>query len=92
MYWIGAMLRAVIRINPHDDEAHFHLGNALTGQGKLEEAITEFRAAIRINPDDAEAHCNLGLTLRAQGKLAEASVAFRGPRPRPARLRPRPAD
>jgi Flp pilus assembly protein TadD len=58
-------------------EAHNNLGNVLTAQGKLDEAIAEFRAAIRVKPDDDEAHCSLGVALAKQGKLDEAIAEFR---------------
>jgi serine/threonine-protein kinase len=56
--------------------AHNNLGNALRGQGKLTEAITEFRAAIQLKPDDPVAHYNLGTSLHRQGKTAEAIAAY----------------
>ena len=37
-------------------------------QGKLDEAIAEFREAIRLQPDDAEAHINLGILLCDEGR------------------------
>ena len=39
-------------------------------QGKLDEAVAEYREAIRLKPDDAEAHCNLGSILQSQGDYA----------------------
>jgi tetratricopeptide (TPR) repeat protein len=67
----------VIRLKPDYAWAHNNLGNALGEQGKLAEAIAEFREGIRIKPDDAAAHYNLGRALREQGKLAEAIAEFR---------------
>ena len=58
-------------------EGHFNLGNALMGQGKLDEAIAAYRRAIGIKPDFADAHSNLGNALAGQGKLDEAIVAYR---------------
>ena len=59
-------------------------------QGKLEEAIAEYRAAIRLKPDFAEAHCNLGNALTDQGKLDEAVAEYRAAPIRPeARRKPR---
>jgi tetratricopeptide (TPR) repeat protein len=57
--------------------AHYNLGNALRDQGKLPEAIAEFREAMRLKPDYAGAHNNLGNALRDQGKLPEAVAAYR---------------
>src|SRR5580658_3340382 len=66
-----------IRLQPDLVVAHYNLGNALSDQGKLEEAVAEFRKAIRLQPDAAAAHYNLGTTLKAQGKLEEAVAEFR---------------
>ncbi len=63
--------------SPTSPSTHYNLGIALKRQGKLEEAIAEFRAAIRINPDDAEAHFHLGNALNGQGKLEEAIAEYR---------------
>ena len=46
-------------------------------QGKLDEAIAEYRAAIELNPKYAYAHTNLGNALYRQGKLDEAIACFR---------------
>ena len=54
-----------------------NLGNALAGQGKLDEAIAEYREAIRLKPDYALAHNNLGLILGLQGKLDESIAEHR---------------
>src|SRR5262245_61463783 len=58
-------------------EAHFNLGNALMGQGGLDEAIAAFRQAIVIKPDHAAAYTTLGIALAGQGKLDEAIAAHR---------------
>ena len=52
--------------------AHYNLGHALAGQGKLTDAIEHYESALQLNPDYAEPHNNLGLALAGQGKLAEA--------------------
>ena len=54
-----------------------NLGYVLREQGKLDEAIAEYRTAIRLQPDDADAHTNLGIALRKQGKLDEAIAEYR---------------
>src|SRR5262249_5949522 len=46
-------------------------------QGKLDEAIVEYREAIRLDPGYAEAHCNLGSVLQRQGRLREALREYR---------------
>ena len=58
------------------------MGYALLSQGKLDEAIAEYRQAIRLKPDDAEAHNNLGTILcdrkhDYEGAIAEFREAIR---------------
>jgi len=57
--------------------AHVNLGAALHHQGKVEEAIAEYRESLRLNPDSPVAHQNLGEALRLQGKLEDAIAEFR---------------
>ena len=42
-------------------KAHYSLGLTYMQQGRIDEAIREYRTALRINPDYAKAHCDLGL-------------------------------
>ncbi len=70
-------LFTAVAIRPHSAPAHCRLGVVLQAEGKLEEAIAEYRAAIRLKPDLAVAHLNLGSGLKAQGKLAEAIAEYR---------------
>jgi Flp pilus assembly protein TadD len=60
-----------------DSGAHFDRAVALQQQGKLAEAIEEYRAAIRIIPGSAEAHYNLGVALFEKGDSASAAAEFR---------------
>ena len=46
-------------------------------EGKLEEAVAEYREAIRLKPGDARAHGNLGVALSEQGKRDEALAEHR---------------
>ena len=47
------------------------------GEGKVDDAIAEYRAALRLDPDSPEAHLNLGIALVVKGKLDEAIAEFR---------------
>ncbi len=58
-------------------DIHFKRGDILVDQGKMDEAVAEFREAIRINPVLAEAHTYLGTILGHQKKLDEAAAEFR---------------
>ena len=66
-----------VRLKPDAARAHNNLGIALSDQGKLDEAIAEYREALRLKPDYAEAHNNLGIALSDQGKLDEAIAEYR---------------
>ncbi len=56
--------------------AHFNHAVELQQQGKLDEAVNEYRAAIQLKPDYAEAHANLGVALARLGKDEEAIAAY----------------
>jgi protein O-GlcNAc transferase len=57
-----------MRIKSNYAEAHSNLGNALTAQGKLDEAVAAYRQAIRIKPDYAKAFSNMLLCLNYDDK------------------------
>ena len=52
------------------------MGNTLTDQGQLDEAIGSCQQAVRIKPNYSEAYNNLGNALLAQGKLDEAVSSY----------------
>ena len=46
-------LRAAVRADPNDAEAHHKLGKAVASRGESEEAIAHYRQALKIKPDFA---------------------------------------
>jgi Flp pilus assembly protein TadD len=50
---------------------------ALSGQGRLEEALLEYRAAARLAPDDPQPLNNIGVDLTTLGRAAEAEAQLR---------------
>ena len=58
-------------------DARSDLALALRHQGKLDDAIIEFRDAIEIDPKDVDAPNNLGVAPRDQGKLDDAVAESR---------------
>lgn len=54
----------------------FQRGNLLLAQGKLDEAVTEYRRALALHPDFAEAHNNLGIALSRLGDPASAAFHY----------------
>ena len=61
---------------PQFSEMYNNLGNALLGQGNLEESIQAYHQAIRIQPNYADAYYNLGVALKEQGGLEESIEAY----------------
>ena len=61
---------------PQFSEMYNNLGNALLGQGNLEESIQAYQQAIHLQPQFSEAYYNLGNALRKQGKLEESIKAY----------------
>src|SRR5438132_1730820 len=59
-----------------DAEAHYNLGNVLRVQGRVDEAIAEYREALRFDSNHAEAHHNLGAAFQDRGKLDEAAAEY----------------
>ena len=73
-YWKSdytLFLRAV-SVTAHNKLAHNNLGVQLEEQGKLDEAIVQYRKALEVDPDYADARLGLGNALLAQGKVTEA--------------------
>ncbi len=68
--------RLFLAERPDVPEARYHLGLALKGQLKSEEAIAEFRQAIALRPDFPEPWNSLGDTLREMNRLDEALQAM----------------
>ncbi len=53
------------------------LGLSLAAQGKIDEAVREFKAALRLNPSFSAARVDLAVTLANQGKIPEAMAEYR---------------
>jgi tetratricopeptide (TPR) repeat protein len=73
-YWkdsISLMTHA-IACTSDNSIAYNNRGLALVAQGKLAEAIRDYKRAIQLEPSYAVAHSNLGIALAALGKLPEA--------------------
>src|SRR5204863_5846054 len=46
---------------------HLNHGTDLLAQGKIAEAVAQYREAVKLNPDDEDMHYNLALALARQG-------------------------
>lgn len=65
------------RTNPYAFIAHQALGGILSQEGRLDEALREFRQARRLRPDIAVVHKNVGSVLARQGRFAAAAAEYR---------------
>jgi spermidine synthase len=61
---------------PESADVHNILGSAHASEGRLDQAIDEFRLAVRVEPQSPEAHWNLGTALRESGRYPEAVTAL----------------
>ena len=71
------MWRHALACTSQNALAHSNLAVTLRDQGRIDEAIAEFRKALEIEPDDAMVHGNLGRALAKQAKFDEARAEFR---------------
>jgi Tfp pilus assembly protein PilF len=77
-YWQNSetLWRRALAVTTGNHRAHAALGEVFERQGKIDDAISEYREALRLVPDQAEWRNNLGLLYAAQGKVAEAMGQF----------------
>ncbi len=61
------------RLYPYD---RLELGRLLYSQGKLDDAVEQYRLALRVDPVHAETYSNLGIVLMDLKKYQEADVCF----------------
>jgi Flp pilus assembly protein TadD len=73
-YWQNGeiLARHGLAVTAENSSMHLLLGDALSDQGKAEEAGRHFAEAARICPDSAPAQCGLAVTLVVRGRLDEA--------------------
>ena len=67
----------ILTKTPDAPQARNMLGLELQSQGKLDQAISQYRRALQVKPNYVEAHNNLGIALQLQGKPDEAISHYR---------------
>ncbi len=67
----------MISLAPKAPSLHNGLGVALQSEGRLDEAIAEYRQSLKFGGDFSDTYYNIGNALRDQGKLDEAIVCYR---------------
>lgn len=65
-----------LKVTEDNSIAHINLGEALAGQGKIDEAVRHYNEALRIKPNLAAPHLNLGVALKEGGNLSDAINHF----------------
>ncbi len=69
-------LREALKLGWRDNGVYMALGQALTSQGKFDEAIVQYQEALRLAPGAAEAYAGLGLAYEAAGRVDEAVTQY----------------
>jgi protein O-mannosyl-transferase len=57
--------------------AHYNFGVLLSGRGRIDDAMDQYREALEIRPNYADAHNNLGIALAGLGQVDEAIGHYR---------------
>jgi predicted O-linked N-acetylglucosamine transferase (SPINDLY family) len=70
-------LEQAIERDPKSPQERIMLGNVLQQEGRLDEAIEQYRASIAFSPEHAESHNSLGCALLLKGELAVADERLR---------------
>ncbi|MGA3284672.1 MAG: tetratricopeptide repeat protein [Verrucomicrobiota bacterium] len=73
---LETLWRTTLARNPDCLMAHYNLGNLLSNQGRIEEAMEHYHKALQINPNFSKALYNLGMALAAKGRFDEAIKNF----------------
>lgn len=68
--------REALKLGWKDSGVYLSLGQALTSQGKFDEAIVHYREALRLSPGATEAYAGLGLAYEASGRVDEAVAQY----------------
>jgi tetratricopeptide (TPR) repeat protein len=64
------------RIGENYDKAYYNRGTVLASQGKLQEAVEEYKISLMINPNFADSYYNLACAYSKLGNIGEAVKAL----------------
>jgi tetratricopeptide (TPR) repeat protein len=78
-YWRDSesLFRHALAVTKDNYIAHLNLGTAFQDEGRLNEALAEYRASAQLAPDYPCVHKNLGSVLDALGRPEEALAEYR---------------
>lgn len=79
VYWENnyTLFRHTADVTDRNFVAHFHLGNEMDRQGKLEEAVSHYSMALHFHPNYAQVHNNLGVIFANQAQPDRALDHYR---------------
>jgi tetratricopeptide (TPR) repeat protein len=72
-----SLYQRILDVDPSQALARNNLGLVLEAEGRLPEALDQYRLALQTRPHFASAHNNLGTALLRLGRLDEAEAQFR---------------
>jgi len=77
-YWKNSieLFSHTLQVTKNNDLAHYNFGLALKDQGKMEEALNEFRKTINIKAYSADAHNNMGIILEMHFKKYDEAIYY----------------
>jgi len=77
-FWCDSetLFRHALAVTRDNDIAHANLGVALEQEGKLDEALAEYRAAAKLAPGRYQTHNNLGNLLDKMGQPVQALAEY----------------
>jgi protein O-mannosyl-transferase len=78
-YWrdSGSLWKHTLECTSENKIAHYNYGGFLAEQGRLDDAVEQYREAVRIMPTYALAQFSLGMALGRLGRCTEAIGPFR---------------
>ncbi|MDO9265313.1 MAG: tetratricopeptide repeat protein, partial [Desulfosalsimonadaceae bacterium] len=77
-YWKDSisLFTHAIAVTENNPVAHYNLGNSLSKNDEIDQAIAHYRKSLAINPIQPEVFLSLGLSLDKQGDADQALVCF----------------
>jgi len=67
----------VVRKSPGKARTYNNLGNAYLDEGRMNDAIEEYKIALRLRPDYPAAHYNLGNVYKKRGRMNDAIQEYK---------------
>lgn len=78
-YWRNSetLFNQALQIDKNNYMAYHHLGMALAGEGKIDQAVAAYQKTLVLAPQYPSAYNNLGIIYAEQGRFNEAAAFFK---------------